>query len=101
MNGEVLRRLAAVAAITCLVLPRIDAQNPTQAPKPTPAPAASPPKDIDGGWPRDYTTPAGAAMRVFQPQVASWDGQRRMVAFAAVSYTAKGAAKPALGTIKL
>src|SRR5262245_25300024 len=57
--------------------------------------------DLDGGWPRDYTTPSGGALRVFQPQVASWDGQRQLVAFAAVSYIAKGAAKASLGSVKL
>jgi hypothetical protein len=57
-------------------------------------------RDVDGGWPRDYTTASGATLRVFQPQVASWDGKRRMVAYAAVSYAAKGAAKPAVGTVK-
>jgi hypothetical protein len=57
--------------------------------------------DIDGGWPRDYQAPSGGTIRMFQPQVASWDGQRHMVASAAVSYSAKGAAKPALGTVTL
>src|SRR5262249_1039062 len=32
---------------------------------------------------------------------ASWDGQRRMVAYAAVAYQQKDGAKPALGTIKV
>jgi hypothetical protein len=63
-------------------------------------PAASQP--ADGGWPRDVVSVSGAAIRVFQPQIASWDGQRRMVAYAAVSYTPKGSTKPpALGTVKL
>src|SRR5262249_21516341 len=65
----------------------------------TAAPARAPP--ADGGWPRDYVTTGGGAIRVFQPQVASWDGQRRMVAFAAVSYTGKGASSPALGTVRM
>ena len=38
---------------------------------------------------------------MYQPQVASWDEQSHMLAYAAVSYTAKGAAKPALGTVKI
>ena len=59
------------------------------------------PREIDGGWPRDYATPSGGAIRVFQPQIASWDGQRQMVLYAAVSYSAKGATKPALGTVKI
>jgi hypothetical protein len=63
------------------------------------APAATP--ELDGGWPRDYSTPTGGSLRVFQPQVATWDGQRHMVALAALAYTAKGATKPSLGTVKL
>jgi hypothetical protein len=39
--------------------------------------------------------------RVFQPQIASWDGQRKMVLYAAVSYSATGATKPALGTVRI
>ena len=38
---------------------------------------------------------------MYQPQVASWDNQRHMVAFSAVSHRATGADKPALGTVKL
>jgi hypothetical protein len=74
----------------------------TPAPKapPSPAPAASP-APVDGGWPRGYTTPGGGQIVVYQPQIASWDEQRHMVAYAAVSYEAKGATKPALGTIKI
>ena len=40
-------------------------------------------------------------MVVFQPQIASWDGQKHAIGFAAVSYVAKGEQKPALGTVKL
>ena len=84
-------------------------QSSGSPPRPATAAAPAPPRtatgtqtqEPDGGWPRDYATPAGAALRVFQPQVGSWDGQKHMVAFAAVSYTAKGAPKPALGTVKL
>jgi hypothetical protein len=57
--------------------------------------------DPDGGWPRDSTTPEGGAVRMFQPQVASWDGQRRIVLYAAVSYLPRGATKADLGTIKV
>src|SRR5262249_8375809 len=68
---------------------------------PARAPAGAASQEPDGGWPRDYDTPSGAALRVFQPQIGSWDGQKHMVAFSAVSYTAKGATKPTLGTVKL
>lgn len=59
---------------------------------------AAPP--IDGGWPRAYSTAEGGGVLVYQPQVASWDRQKHMVAFSAVSYRAKAAEKDALGTIK-
>ncbi len=59
--------------------------------------AAAPP---DGGWPRAYTTNAGAALVVYQPQVASWADQRHIVIYAAASYTPKGAKAPAFGTVK-
>ena len=97
-------RAVAVFMQPCGVLAAVDraataARRPAAARKP-PRPR-KPRQEIDGGWPRDYQTPSGGAIRVFQPQVASWDGQRRMVAYAAVSYTATGAAKPALGTVKI
>jgi hypothetical protein len=62
------------------------------------APAAPP---VDGGWPRVYDLPSGASMLMYQPQVASWDKQKHLVALSAVSYRAKAADKPAIGTIKL
>ena len=83
--------------------PTVDRAAPERAGGAAPKAAAArdEPPEIDGGWPRDYATPSGGTIRVFQPQVASWDGQRHMVAYAAVSYNAKGAAKPALGTVKI
>jgi len=38
---------------------------------------------------------------MFQPQVASWDKQKTIVMYAAVSYGPRGATKPSLGTAKL
>ena len=70
----------------------------TAKPAATATPAAAP---IDGGWPRRYTLPPGGQVIVYQPQVSTWDGQRHMVAFSAVSYTETSTAKPALGTIKI
>src|SRR5262249_29472076 len=55
----------------------------------------------DRAWPRGYSLPSEAQMLIFQPQVASWDGQKHLVALAAVSYVPKGEQKPAMGTIKL
>jgi hypothetical protein len=80
------------------------------APKATPAPppqaaaapkAAAAPPPVDGGWPRAYTTPSGGHIIVYQPQVATWAEQKRIVAYAAVSFEAKGAPKPALGSVKI
>ena len=59
------------------------------------------PAPIDGGWPRLANLPSGGTILVYQPQVASWDKQKHLVAFSAVSYRAKAADKPAIGTIKL
>ncbi len=55
----------------------------------------------DRGWPRGYSLPSEAQIVLFEPQIASWENQKHAVAFAAVSYVAKGEQKPVLGTIKL
>ena len=55
----------------------------------------------DRGWPRGYTLPSDAQIVLFQPQIASWQDQKHAVALAAVSYVAKGAEKPVIGTIKI
>ena len=95
-------RAAAILVTACAVLhPSFAPFLGAQAGAPSNAGRGASAKDIDGGWPRDYATSSGGAIRVFQPQVASWDGQRRLVAYAAVSYSAPGAAKPALGSVKI
>ncbi|HEY7172962.1 MAG TPA: hypothetical protein VH417_19050 [Vicinamibacterales bacterium] len=113
MKRDVVRRAAALLAAIGVALPapagtqtKTAGQTTPAGTQTKPAPAArpataAPAPDLDGGWPRDYTTAAGADLRIFQPQVASWDGQKHMVAFAAVSHTAKGAPKPTLGSVKL
>ena len=50
----------------------------------------SPREGPDGGWPRAYTTKSGAALLLYQPQVASWADQKKIVAYSAVSHTAEG-----------
>ena len=43
-------------------------------------------------------------MIIYEPQIASWANQKQLIAYAAASYTVKGAAttdKPALGTLKI
>src|SRR6187401_3271139 len=61
----------------------------------------APTQEVDGGWPREYTTASKARLVLYQPQIASWANQKRITAYAAVAYSASGAAKPALGTIKI
>ena len=69
---------------------------------PIAAAAPNAPKPPDGGWPRFYGLASGASILLYQPQIASWDQQKHIVAFSAVSYRdAKTGDKPALGTIKV
>src|SRR5262249_24315854 len=58
-------------------------------------------RPIDGGWPRAYLTPRNAQLIVSQPQIASWDARKQMVAYAALSYQPQGASKPSLGMVKV
>ena len=64
-------------------------------------PAATASRIVDRGWPRAYQTPSGGSILLYSPQVASWQDQKHMTAYAAVSYMAPGAGKAALGTIKV
>jgi hypothetical protein len=98
--------VTAASVLFTPIVPVVRAQT-AAAPKSTaakPAAAASTANAsaaaVDGGWPRDYVTASGGAMRVFQPQIASWDGQRKMVAYSAVSFIPKGASKQTMGTVK-
>jgi hypothetical protein len=61
----------------------------------SPASAAS-----DPGWPRTYTTPTGAWVQVHEPQIASWDDQRRLVAYVAVAHRRRTGEAPVLGALK-
>jgi hypothetical protein len=58
-------------------------------------------KASERGWPRGYSLPSEAQMVIYEPQIADWDQQKHLIAYAAVSRVAKGEQKPALGTIKL
>ncbi|HEV7928911.1 MAG TPA: hypothetical protein VGP12_02125, partial [Nitrosospira sp.] len=61
--------------------------------------AAAP--QVDGGFPRPYKLAAGNVL-LYQPQVASWNGRERIVAWSAVSYEPTDKKeKTALGTIKI
>ena len=63
-----------------------------------PAAAAAP---IDGGWPRVSDLKSGGTIMIYQPQIATWDNQKKLVAYSAVSYLATSKDKPAIGTIKI
>jgi hypothetical protein len=94
--------LTIVSLVSSSAAPVVARQAPPAA-KPAAAKpaAAAEPAPPDGGWPRTYATASGAALVIYQPQVSSWADQKHLVASAAISYTPKGAAKPALGTIKV
>jgi hypothetical protein len=77
-------------AIEAQQLPRTDDKSKT----------ANQPAQADGGWPRYYTTPGGASIVVYTPQIASWQNQKDMVLYAAVAYTPMGATKASFGTVK-
>jgi hypothetical protein len=59
------------------------------------APAADP------GWPRTYTTPTGGQVQIYQPQIASWDQQRHLVAYLAIAHRVSRTEAPVLGTVKV
>jgi hypothetical protein len=90
--------LILVAALVQAPVPSKTQPPPKKAPAAAAATATAP---VDGGWPRRYTIASGGNVMVYQPQVSTWDKQRHMVAFSAVSYAATSTAKPALGTIKM
>jgi hypothetical protein len=87
--------LTFVAAIG-LVLPTAIPASAAKAPQAS----SARPAPVDGGWPRSYTTSSGATVIVYEPQVASWDDQKRIAMYAAVAYTVKDA-RPTLGTIRI
>jgi hypothetical protein len=97
-RGTSRSRAIAMAVIAALVAGSSHSALDAQA-TPSPTTAAAAPTAIDGGWPRAYVSRAGAQIVIYQPQVASWDGRRQMVAYAAVAYQPANAAKPTLGTI--
>src|SRR5262245_24782153 len=55
----------------------------------------------DQGWPRLFNLADGGSAVIYQPQVASWQDQKHLVAWSAVSYQAQGAKQPTLGTLKM
>ncbi|HMC76275.1 MAG TPA: hypothetical protein VKH34_04055, partial [Vicinamibacterales bacterium] len=97
--------LTIASLLFTLVAPAVSLSAQAAAAKPAAKPAtakpAAAPVPPDGGWPRNYVTASGAGLVLYQPQVASWTDQKHIVAYTAISYTPKGAAKPALGTVKV
>ena len=98
--------LTIASLVFTLVAPAVSlsaqaAAKPAVAKPAAAKPAAAAPVPPDGGWPRNYVTSSGAALVLYQPQIASWTSQKHIVAYTAISYTPKGAAKPALGTVKV
>ncbi|MGH9462115.1 MAG: hypothetical protein ACRD1X_12910, partial [Vicinamibacteria bacterium] len=96
---------AGIATLTVLSLliwdmaPLLSAQTaPAPAAQTAPAPEAGE-EAVDLGWPRTYATQKGGSVVIYQPQVASWDRQRHVVAYSAVTYSTAGAEKPAIGSI--
>ena len=73
MVGVGQRRVAVVTVCSLLLSPPIGIPAAALAAA-APAAAATVP-DNDGGWPRSYPTPSGAAFVIYQPQVASWADQ--------------------------
>jgi hypothetical protein len=57
--------------------------------------------DEDPGWPRERTAADGTKLVVYQPQVDSWEGQRRIKARVAVAITPPQTNKPILGVLWL
>ena len=63
-------------------------------------PSTAAANSVDGGWPRLYpTTPSGANIILYQPQISSWVNQSEITLYSAVAYTPKNG-KRELGTIK-
>jgi len=91
--------LILLLGLSPFLRPDAAAQEPPASGVIQPAQPAQPPGDR--GWPRDYKTPSGAQVVLYQPQVASWEGQKRLVAYAAATYVPKGLTKRELGTFKV
>ena len=71
--------LTLLSLVTSPVEPLLLAQTPsTKAPAEKAAATATAP--AVEGWPRAYTTASGAALVIYQPQVASWADQKHVVA---------------------
>ena len=91
-----LRKACAVVAAVAIAFPTVGEIVIAQG-----APAGAAAEPVDGGWPRAYVSPGKAEIVIYEPQIANWENQKQMTAYAAVSYLATGGAKPALGTVRI
>ncbi len=57
--------------------------------------------DSPRGWPRDYTTAAGAIIRLHQPQITEWQNYESIKGLVAAEYRKDKDAEPAFGVIEL
>ena len=55
----------------------------------------------DAPWPRRFQAPDGSIVVIYEPQIATWENQKKMTLFAAVTHTPKGAEKPLVGTVQV
>jgi hypothetical protein len=94
--GAIPAALEAVAFV-----PPHEQEQPAKSPERRAPESASTTPVADPGWPRAYTTPAGARVQIYQPQIASWEGHRHLVAYVAVAHRSRGAERPVLGTLKV
>jgi len=94
------RQAAAWAAIgSMLAMPIGTSANRMQTPAAKPA-AGAPAAPADGQWPRRYVGSDQSVVIVYEPQVVNWPQQKLLTLYTAMAYTAPGADKPLLGTIK-
>ena len=103
LAGALSLALAVPPGALAAAQPQPAPQAKTAAPAKTAASAtAAPPvgTNADTGWPRPMTLKTGTAIW-YQPQIESWQDQKYIVAWSAVSYQPTGAKTPALGTIKI
>jgi hypothetical protein len=98
--------IAMFLAVT-LILPLNAAQLGAQSPKASGprqrggALSESRPAPPDGGWPRAFNLANGDSVLIYQPQIDSWQNQKHIVAWSAISYQPKGAQQPTYGAVKL
>jgi hypothetical protein len=88
------RWLVCLLSVSLIVPPVLS----VAAPAPDDPVAAAP---ADGGWPRAYGTASGGRLTIYQPQIVSWHDQKRMVAYAAVSYMGRDDKSPSFGTVRV